>query len=68
MDARPEEEKQSGPGKRAAVMQKQTAEYIKPLLRLLKKRVSPIGKIRLNNELNPFSHAVIGTRYFNARS
>ncbi|KAI8384760.1 Prp18 domain-containing protein [Radiomyces spectabilis] len=38
MDARPEEEKRSGQGKRAAVMQKQTAEYIKPLLRQLKKR------------------------------
>ena len=42
MDARPEEEKQSGPGKRAAVLQKQTADYIKPLLRQLKKRVSII--------------------------
>ncbi|KAI9260529.1 Prp18 domain-containing protein [Phascolomyces articulosus] len=38
MAARPEEEKQSGPGKRAAVLQKQTADYIKPLLRQLKKR------------------------------
>lgn len=39
MDARPEEEKQSGQGKRAAVLQKQTADYMKPLLRQLKKRV-----------------------------
>lgn len=38
MLARPEEEKRSGAGKRAAVMQKQTAEYIKPLMRQLKKR------------------------------
>ncbi|KAJ8651488.1 hypothetical protein O0I10_012953 [Lichtheimia ornata] len=38
MDARPEEEKQSGQGKRAAVLQKQTADYMKPLLRQLKKR------------------------------
>ncbi|KAI9315259.1 Prp18 domain-containing protein [Dichotomocladium elegans] len=38
MDARPEEEKQSGPGKRAAVMQKQTHDYMAPLLRQLKKR------------------------------
>lgn len=35
---RPEEEKRSGPGKRAAVLQKQAAEYIKPLMRQLKKR------------------------------
>ena len=42
MDARPEEEKQSGQGKRAAVMQKQTADYMKPLLRQLKKRVCNI--------------------------
>ncbi|OBZ88422.1 Pre-mRNA-splicing factor 18 [Choanephora cucurbitarum] len=35
---RPEEEKRSGPGKRAAVLQKQAAEYIKPLLRHLKKK------------------------------
>lgn len=40
MEARPEEERRSGPGKRAAVMQKQTVEHIKPLLRQLKKRVS----------------------------
>jgi pre-mRNA-splicing factor 18 len=39
MEARPEEERRSGPGKRAAVMQKQTVEHIKPLLRQLKKRV-----------------------------
>ncbi|KAG0174098.1 mRNA splicing protein prp18 [Apophysomyces sp. BC1034] len=38
MAARPEDEKRSGQGKRAAVVQKQTAEYIKPLLRQLKKR------------------------------
>lgn len=38
MADRPEEEKRSGPGKRAAVLQKQTAEYIKPLMRQLKKR------------------------------
>ncbi|ORZ15180.1 Prp18 domain-domain-containing protein [Absidia repens] len=38
MEARPEEERRSGPGKRAAVMQKQTVEHIKPLLRQLKKR------------------------------
>ncbi|KAI8072550.1 Prp18 domain-containing protein [Gongronella butleri] len=37
IDARPEEERQSGPGKRAAVLQKQTIEHIKPLLRRLKK-------------------------------
>ncbi|KAI8098954.1 Prp18 domain-containing protein [Halteromyces radiatus] len=37
MEARPEEERRSGPGKRAAVMQKQTVEHIKPLLRQLKK-------------------------------
>ncbi|KAI7868142.1 Prp18 domain-containing protein [Spinellus fusiger] len=38
MEQRPEEEKRSGQGKRAAVLQKQTAEYIKPLLRQLKRR------------------------------
>ncbi|KAI7893394.1 Prp18 domain-containing protein [Mucor mucedo] len=38
MADRPEEEKRTGPGKRAAVLQKQTAEYIKPLMRQLKKR------------------------------
>ncbi|KAI8886736.1 Prp18-domain-containing protein [Backusella circina FSU 941] len=38
MLARPEEEKRSGAGKKAAVMQKQTTEYIKPLMRQLKKR------------------------------
>lgn len=37
MAARPEEEKRSVPGKRAAVLQKQAAEYIKPLMRQLKK-------------------------------
>ncbi|KAI8055597.1 Prp18 domain-containing protein [Gilbertella persicaria] len=35
---RPEEEKRSGPGKKAAVLQKQAAEYIKPLMRHLKKK------------------------------
>ncbi|CAO3623050.1 unnamed protein product [Mucor hiemalis] len=38
MANRPEEEKRTGPGKRAAVLQKQAAEYIKPLMRQLKKR------------------------------
>lgn len=38
MAARPEEEKRTVPGKRAAVLQKQAAEYIKPLMRQLKKR------------------------------
>ncbi|KAK4517919.1 uncharacterized protein ATC70_001268 [Mucor velutinosus] len=38
MAARPEEEKRTGPGKRAAVLQKQAAEYIKPLMRQLKKK------------------------------
>ncbi|OAD65970.1 hypothetical protein PHYBLDRAFT_119629, partial [Phycomyces blakesleeanus NRRL 1555(-)] len=38
MEQRPEEEKRSTQGKRAAVLQKQTAEYIKPLLKQLKKR------------------------------
>lgn len=45
MEARPEEERRSGPGKRAAVMQKQTVEHIKPLLRQLKKRVRPGMKV-----------------------
>ncbi|CEI99228.1 hypothetical protein RMCBS344292_13320 [Rhizopus microsporus] len=34
MAARPEEEKRSVPGKRAAVLQKQATEYIKPLMQL----------------------------------
>ncbi|ORZ00174.1 Prp18 domain-domain-containing protein [Syncephalastrum racemosum] len=38
MAARPQEEKQTTQGKRQAVLQKQTSEYIKPLLRQLKKR------------------------------
>lgn len=38
MAARPEEEKRTGSGKKAAVLQKQAAEYIKPLMRQLKKR------------------------------
>ncbi|ORX50966.1 Prp18-domain-containing protein [Hesseltinella vesiculosa] len=37
MEAKSQEEKQSGPGKRAAVLQKQTMEHLKPLLRQLKK-------------------------------
>ncbi|KAI9485637.1 MAG: Prp18 domain-containing protein [Benjaminiella poitrasii] len=59
MQARPEEEKRSGPGKRAAVLQKQATEYIKPLMRQLKKktlepdvlaRVSEIAQ-RMQNRL-----------------
>ncbi|CAO3633680.1 unnamed protein product [Cunninghamella echinulata] len=38
MEARPEEERRSGLGKRDAVMQKQTIEHIKPLLKRLKNR------------------------------
>ncbi|CAO3610547.1 unnamed protein product [Cunninghamella blakesleeana] len=38
MDARPEDERRSGVGKRDAVMQKQTIEHLKPLLKRLKKR------------------------------
>lgn len=38
MASRPEEEKRTGAGKKAAVLQKQASEYIKPLMRQLKKR------------------------------
>jgi pre-mRNA-splicing factor 18 len=39
MDERPEEVKRSGQGKRAAAMQKQTADYLRPLFRQLKSKV-----------------------------
>ncbi|KAH8554481.1 Prp18 domain-containing protein [Umbelopsis sp. PMI_123] len=38
MDGRPEEVKRSGQGKRAAAMQKQTADYLRPLFKQLKSR------------------------------
>ncbi|KAI8993429.1 Prp18 domain-containing protein [Pilobolus umbonatus] len=38
MAARPEEEKRTAAGKKAAVLQKQASEYIKPLMRQLKRR------------------------------
>lgn len=39
LDERPEEIKRSGQGKRAAAMQKQTADYLRPLFKQLKTRV-----------------------------
>ncbi|GAB5585986.1 hypothetical protein Unana1_00886 [Umbelopsis nana] len=38
MDERPEEVKRSGQGKRAAAMQKQTADYLRPLFKQLKSK------------------------------
>lgn len=64
MDARPAEEKQSGQGKRAAVVQKQAAEHIKPLLRQLKKRVSAQSVVYSQMKLELLSLGIVTFRHW----
>lgn len=48
LDERPEEVKRSGQGKRAAAMQKQTADYLRPLFKQLKSRVRRLYIFHIN--------------------
>lgn len=43
MDERPEEIKQSAQGKKAAAIQKQSGDYLKPLFKSLRSRVGSLA-------------------------
>jgi hypothetical protein len=61
MEERPEEVKRSGQGKRAAAMQMQTANYLKPLFKQLKSKVS--SKICYYNAGQVLTFSIISSRW-----